>query len=145
MDVKLEPKPDVSLPPDPYELRTATPVGEAEVAVLVREQPGAWLSPINRRRWENFKANRRGYWSFWLFLVLFVMSLGAELIANDKPFLVKHEGSYYFPVFIDLCRDRLRGRVRNRRRLSRSLSAKADRREGRIHAVAADPLFLPHP
>ncbi len=99
MDVKLEPKPDVSLPPDPYELRTATPVGEAEVAVLVRERPGAWLSPINRRRWENFKANRRGYWSFWLFLVLFVMSLGAELIANDKPFLVKHEGSYYFPVF----------------------------------------------
>jgi microcin C transport system permease protein len=98
MDVKLEPKPDVSLPPDPYELRTATPVGEAEVAVLVREQPGVWLSPINRRRWENFKANRRGYWSFWLFLVLFVMSLGAELIANDKPFLVKHEGRYYFPV-----------------------------------------------
>jgi microcin C transport system permease protein len=100
MDVKLEPKPNVSLPPDPHELRTAMPVGEAELAVLVREQPVAWLSPINRRRWENFKANRRGYWSFWLFLVLFVMSLGAELIANDKPFLVKHEGSYYFPVFV---------------------------------------------
>jgi microcin C transport system permease protein len=98
MDVKLEPKLDASLPPDPQELRTATPVGEAELAVLARRQPVAWLTPINRRRWENFKANRRGYWSFWLFMVLFVLSLGAEFIANDKPFLVKHEGRYYFPV-----------------------------------------------
>jgi microcin C transport system permease protein len=99
MDVKLEPKPDVSLPPDPEELRTATAVGDAEVAALARDQPVAWLSPINWRRWENFKANRRGYWSFWLFLVLFALSLGAEFIANDKPFLVKLEGRYYFPVF----------------------------------------------
>ena len=44
------------------------------------------LSPLNRRRWENFKANRRGYWSLWIFLVLFVVSLFAEFIANDKPF-----------------------------------------------------------
>ena len=36
-------------------------------------------SPLNRRRWQNFKANRRGYWSFWIFLVLFVVSLFAEL------------------------------------------------------------------
>jgi microcin C transport system permease protein len=57
------------------------------------------ISPINRRRWENFKANRRGYWSLWIFLVLFVISLGAEFIANDKPLLVKYEGHYYFPVF----------------------------------------------
>ena len=101
MDVKLEPKPDVSLPPDPQELRTAAgvPVGDAELAALAREQPAVWLSPINRRRWENFKAHRRGYVSFWVFLVLFILSLGAEFIANDKPFLVKHEGRYYFPVF----------------------------------------------
>ena len=46
------------------------------------------LSPLNRRRWQNFKANRRGYWSFWIFLVLFVVTLFAEFIANDKPFLV---------------------------------------------------------
>ena len=90
----------MALPPDPEELRTATPVGEAEVAALAREQPGVWLSPINRRRWENFKDNRRGYWSFWLFLVLFVLSLGAEFIANDKPFYVQHEGRSYFPVFM---------------------------------------------
>src|SRR2546423_1231661 len=57
------------------------------------------ISPIGRRRWENFKSNRRGYWSFWIFLVLFVVSLGAELIANDKPLFVEYDGHYYFPVF----------------------------------------------
>jgi microcin C transport system permease protein len=57
------------------------------------------ISPLNRRRWLNFKANRRGYWSFWVFLVLFVISLGAEFIANDKPFLVSYDGQYYVPVF----------------------------------------------
>ena len=56
------------------------------------------LSPLNRRRWQNFKAHPRGYWSFWLFLVLFVLSLCAELIANDNPLLVKYDGRYYFPV-----------------------------------------------
>ena len=44
-----------------------------------------WLSPLNQRRWQNFKANRRGYWSLWIFLVLFVLSLFAEFIANDRP------------------------------------------------------------
>jgi len=57
------------------------------------------ISPINRRRWENFKANRRGYVSFWVFLILFGISLCAELIANNKPFFVKYDGSFYFPVF----------------------------------------------
>jgi microcin C transport system permease protein len=56
------------------------------------------VSPINRRRWQNFKANRRGYWSLWVFLVLFVATMFAELIANDQPFLVRHEGRFYFPV-----------------------------------------------
>lgn len=57
------------------------------------------LSPINQRRWENFKRNRRGWWSFWIFTVLFVLSLGAEIIANNKPFLVSYDGGYYFPAF----------------------------------------------
>jgi microcin C transport system permease protein len=56
------------------------------------------LSPINRRRWRNFKSNRRGYWSLWIFLVVFVISLFAEFIANDKPFLIKYDGHYYFPA-----------------------------------------------
>ncbi|MFB4393355.1 MULTISPECIES: ABC transporter permease [unclassified Pseudomonas] len=57
------------------------------------------LSPLNRRRFERFKANRRGWWSLWLFLVLFGLSLGAELIANDKPIAVHYEGEWYFPAF----------------------------------------------
>ncbi|MCB1591198.1 MAG: ABC transporter permease [Alphaproteobacteria bacterium] len=57
------------------------------------------LSPITQRRLKQFKANRRGYWSFWLFLVLFVFSLCAEFIANDKPLLVHTQGKTYFPVF----------------------------------------------
>jgi microcin C transport system permease protein len=58
------------------------------------------LSPINRRRWQNFKANRRGYWSFWLFLVLFIVSLFAEFITNDKPFLVRLDGKFFFPAVV---------------------------------------------
>jgi microcin C transport system permease protein len=58
------------------------------------------LSPLNRRRWQSFKANRRGYWAFWIFMVLFVLSLFAEFIANDKPFFVRFEGRSYFPVFV---------------------------------------------
>jgi microcin C transport system permease protein len=59
------------------------------------------LSPLNRRRWQNFKANRRGYWAFWIFMVLFVISLFAEFIANDKPFYLQFEGRSYFPVFVN--------------------------------------------
>ena len=58
------------------------------------------LSPINQRRLANFRANRRGYYSFWIFVVLFVLSLFAEFIANDKPFLVKYEGKFYFPAVV---------------------------------------------
>lgn len=57
-----------------------------------------WLSPLNQRRVRNFRANRRGWWSFVLFAVLFVFSLFAEFIANDRPILVSYEGGYYFPV-----------------------------------------------
>jgi microcin C transport system permease protein len=57
------------------------------------------LSPLNQRRWRNFKANRRAYWSLWIFLMLYGISLFAELLANDRPILIKHDGSYYAPVF----------------------------------------------
>jgi microcin C transport system permease protein len=56
------------------------------------------LSPINKRRWQNFKANRRGWWSFWIFLILFILSLGAEFIANDKPFFISFDGKWYVPA-----------------------------------------------
>jgi microcin C transport system permease protein len=59
---------------------------------------GVELSPLNRRRLRNFRSNRRGYYSLWIFLVLFTLSLFAELIANDKPLLVVYDGEPYFPV-----------------------------------------------
>jgi len=57
------------------------------------------LSPLNQRRFARFRANRRGWWSLHIFLVLFVLSLGAELIANDKPLVVSYQDELYFPVF----------------------------------------------
>ncbi|MEO5338490.1 MAG: ABC transporter permease [Magnetospirillum sp. WYHS-4] len=57
------------------------------------------LTPMDRRRLANFRANRRGYWSLWLFLGLFFASLFAEFVANDKPILLSYEGGLYMPVF----------------------------------------------
>jgi microcin C transport system permease protein len=59
------------------------------------------ITPINRRRWENFKANRRGYWSLWIFLALFLLSLFAEVISNDKPIIARYKGEFLFPVLVD--------------------------------------------
>ena len=56
------------------------------------------LSPLTRRRLHNFRANRRGYWSLWIFLALFIASLFAELIANDRPLVIRYEGRFYVPV-----------------------------------------------
>jgi microcin C transport system permease protein len=55
-------------------------------------------SLLTRRRLRNFRANRRGYWSLWIFLALFVLSLGAEVIANDQPLLVRYAGRFYIPI-----------------------------------------------
>lgn len=57
------------------------------------------MSPINQRRWEGFKANRRGLWSLRIFLVMFLVTLCAEFIANDKPLMLRYDGSLYAPVF----------------------------------------------
>jgi microcin C transport system permease protein len=57
------------------------------------------LSPLTRRRLANFRANRRGFWSLWIFLVLFIVSLAAEFVANDRPLLVDYAGHLYFPIF----------------------------------------------
>ncbi len=59
------------------------------------------LRPHNQRRWQQFKANRRGYTAFCLFLTLFVLVLMAEFIANDKPLLVHYENHFYTPVLFD--------------------------------------------
>ncbi|MEE3105888.1 MAG: ABC transporter permease, partial [Pseudomonadota bacterium] len=58
------------------------------------------VSPLTRRRWRNFCANRRGYVSLWIFLALFALSLCAELLANEKPLLISYDGGTYVPVLV---------------------------------------------
>ena len=87
MDAATAPRPPETAAPEPMGVIAAPRIG----------MPA--LSPINRRRWENFKRNKRGWWSFWIFLVLFGLSLFAEFIANDKPLLVSYENHWYYPVF----------------------------------------------
>ncbi|MEZ2130188.1 MULTISPECIES: ABC transporter permease [unclassified Sinorhizobium] len=67
------------------------------------------FSPTNIRRWRNFKANRRGYWSFWLFMLLFVLTLFAEFIANDKPIIASYKGEILFPVMVDYPEEKFGG------------------------------------
>ncbi|MEZ5524327.1 MAG: ABC transporter permease [Pseudomonadales bacterium] len=57
------------------------------------------LNPINQRRLQLFKAHKRGYYSLWVFLALFFLTLGAEFISNDKPVLVYYDSSFYMPIF----------------------------------------------
>ncbi len=78
-----------------------TPDIEPTGPIIASTPPADYaLAPINARRWRNFKANRRGYWSLWIFLVLFTISLFAEFIANDKPIYIHVDGKSYFPVFV---------------------------------------------
>ena len=102
MDVKtradeaIEPAGDGGIKPPMRLTPDAEPTGPLGLAPSPRRYV---LSPINKRRWRNFKTNRRGYWSLWVFLVLFVITLFAEFIANDKPLYIDYQGKSYFPVF----------------------------------------------
>ena len=57
------------------------------------------LSPLTRRRLNNFRGNGRAVWSFWVFMLLFAVALLADFIANDKPLLIQYDGQYYTPIF----------------------------------------------
>ncbi|WP_288654973.1 MULTISPECIES: ABC transporter permease [Pantoea] len=59
------------------------------------------LSAVHRQRWQRFCHNRRGYWSLWLFLLIFLFSLAAELLANEKPLLVRYQQRWYVPLLVD--------------------------------------------
>lgn len=79
-----------------------------EIASSVRDATMAWqralvvpLSPINQRRWDNFKNNRRGYYSLIVFMTLFILSLLAPVIANDKPLLVSYKGEWLYPLAVN--------------------------------------------
>jgi len=87
------------------EVHPPMPEAEADAALPPASPPpirGPWgmkLSPLNQRRWRNFKANRRAYWSLIIFSIIFGASMFAELIANDRPLLVQYRGEFYTPIF----------------------------------------------
>jgi len=59
------------------------------------------MTPLNQERWHRFRNNRRGYWSLWIFLALFAVSLLSDLIANEKPILISFQDELYFPLLND--------------------------------------------
>jgi microcin C transport system permease protein len=85
------------------------PLADVPRAPPLPRQGWVKLTPINRRRLQNFKANRRGYWSFWIFMALFVLSLFAELIANDRPIVALYKGEVLFPVVVDYPEEKFGG------------------------------------
>ncbi|SEQ60553.1 microcin C transport system permease protein [Faunimonas pinastri] len=101
MDTRNDPEavPVTSTPqaPLPNAPETITPLPGQAVPPPRRERFS--LSPINRRRWNTFKANRRGFWALWIFLLIFIPTLFAEFIANDKPLVISYKGEMLFPVF----------------------------------------------
>jgi microcin C transport system permease protein len=81
---------------------TTAHTGSAPRAAPARDRfLGLRITPLTRRRLEAFRRNRRGFWSLWIFLAIFIGTLFAEFIANDRPILVRYEGAWYFPVFVD--------------------------------------------
>jgi microcin C transport system permease protein len=103
---------DLPHPDDTDAPTVEKPAGAAEIVGAVQlpgvELPAAGdvflgrrITPLTRRRIENFKANRRGLWSLWIFLALFGVSLFAEFIANDRPLVVDYAGHVYLPVMFD--------------------------------------------
>ena len=76
----------------------------APASTVARQAPtwlGLEVTPLTLRRLQNFRRNRRGFWSLWIFLAIFGASLLAEFIANDRPLVVSYGGQLYFPVFAD--------------------------------------------
>ena len=92
------------LRPEPDAVPVTAPGNAPQMQPLPRDpltQRRRSLSPLNRRRLANFRANRRGYWSALIFALLFVVSLFAELIANDRPIVMQYKGEWLFPVLVD--------------------------------------------
>ena len=82
-----------------------SPSGEATTLAPLHDAPpeltflGRRITPLTRRRLDSFRANKRGFWSLWIFLALFSVTLFAEFVANDRPLLIKYDGGWYMPVF----------------------------------------------
>jgi microcin C transport system permease protein len=81
----------------------------APLAPVLEQKGWIKLTPINQRRLNNFLANRRGYWAFWIFLVLFFTTLCAELIANDRPIIARYKGETLFPIVVNYPEEKFGG------------------------------------
>ena len=101
------------------------------------------LSPLMRRRLASFRASRRGYWSLWLFLTLFVLSLGADLLANDRPLLVRYDGRFYVPVLRGYPETAFGGELPTEA-VYRDPGRATAHRGAWLDRVAADPVSLRH-
>ncbi|MGI3210846.1 ABC transporter permease [Roseovarius tibetensis] len=82
-----------ALPPSPQS-------GDSPGVFEPRRKAGRFrLSPLNQRRWRNFRRNGRAFWSLVIFSVIFTITLFAEFVANDKPILIQYRGDFYAPIF----------------------------------------------
>ena len=104
---------------------------------------GVSLSP-SQRAWQRFQRNRLGYWSLLIFCTLFVLSLGAELISNDKPLLARYDGQLVLPHRQQRAGDHLWRRFPDADRLPRPLHPAAVRQARQLGALSAQPLPLQH-
>jgi microcin C transport system permease protein len=86
------------------------------------------MTPLNRRRLANFRRNRRGWWSLWIFLTLFAVGMGADFVANDKPIVFAKGGSLYFPVLCTYSEIELGGEI----------ATEADYRDPYVQALIED-------
>ncbi len=82
---------------------------KAPLAPPVHDRGWLRLTPVNRRRLDNFRRNRRGYLSFWIFVALFGLSLFAEFLVNDKPIIASYKGEILYPVLVDYPEEKFGG------------------------------------
>src|SRR6266851_355804 len=100
---QTEDAPGAAAPPKKAAAGVVTAAGISGIVVRAPGEVflGRRITPLTRRRIDNFRANRRGFWSLWIFLALFGTTLFAEFLANDRPLLVSYAGNLYMPVLHD--------------------------------------------
>jgi len=99
------------------------------------------MNPINKRRLELFRNHKRGYYSLWVFTLLFLISLAAEFVANDKPVLISYESSLYFPLFKDYSETEFGGEFETEADYRDPYVIDPDKRK-RLDGMANNSIFL---
>ncbi|KVV52534.1 peptide ABC transporter permease [Burkholderia ubonensis] len=81
-------------------MSSSTPASNSTAWTAEQARAGQSASPW-RRTWRRFRAQPLGYWSFVIFAALFALSLGADVLSNDRPLVLRYDGHYYFPILKD--------------------------------------------